>query len=198
MLKLMGVWAGMYPVIAHLGIWASFPRLAVSYLVSLILIALLFPPRYKQSGNILIASALVVSVVTLIKLNLDYLLIYLPPIIIPAGLLIIFLQSLQEEQIPVVTQFAMIIDGKSGHVERDYTRRITQLWVGVFTFMIVEAIGLSIFASIEIWSWATHIGNYFLIALVLTLEFIYRKYRFKSNDITFKKFILALVQYRWK
>ena len=198
MFKLMGLWIGVYPVIAHLGLWSSHPRLAVSYLVCLLLVILLYPPRYKQLINMLTATSLVIVVMTLVAFDLDYILIYLPPVAIPLGLLMVFARSLRTKEIPLITKFAMITEGKLDDEKKIYTRRITQLWSGVFAFMVLEGCSLAIWAPIEIWSWATHIGNYVLIALVLIIEFTYRQHRFKSTNENFKQFITALVEYRWK
>lgn len=198
MLRLMGLWAGTYPIVAHLGLWASLPRLVVGYLVGLLLVVLLFPPRYRQAGNIVTAIILIAAVYALVVFDLDYMIIYLPPVVIPAGLLVIFVQSLREKNIPMITQFSMIIEGDLDIERKDYTRRITQLWAGVFAFMVLEGVGLAVWTPMEMWSWATHIGNYILIASILLIEFIYRRHRFKSNNMDFRQFIIALVNHRWK
>lgn len=113
-------------------------------------------------------------------------------------LLILFAESLRYEQLPLITQFALITEGELNDEEKIYTRYVTQLWSGVFAFMVVEGIVLAIFTPIEIWSWVSYIGNYFLIAFILISEFIYRKQKFKSKNIKLKQFITALVKYSWK
>jgi len=199
MLRLTGVWIGIYPIVAHFGLWFSSPRLAVTYLMCLLMLVLLYPPRYRQLKNKILASSLVVTVVILAFFNLDYILIYIPPVVIPMALLVLFLQSLGKDQIPVITQFAnKMAEDNLGQEQIDYTRKVTQLWVIVFAVMVVEAIGLAIFARLEIWSWFTHIGNYGLIGFVLVIEFIYRKRRFKQKGSSFKQFITALAKHRWK
>ena len=198
MLRLMGVLIGFYPIVAHLGLWTAHPRLAVSYLIGLLLLVLLYPPRYLELKNIIISSVVLVCVMLLAFLDLDYLLIYLPPIVIPGALLMLFLESLRYGRTPLITQFALKIEGDLDDEQRIYTRHVTQLWASTFAFMVFEGIGLAIWSPIEIWSWVTHIGNYVLIALVLIIEFVYRKYRFKSKNIKFKQFITALAKHRWK
>lgn len=196
MLKRIGLLIGIYPIVAHFGLWTSHPRLAVSYLVGLLLVILLSPPRFSQVKNIVAASLLIFGVVALAIFKLDYMLIYLPPIFIPSMLMVVFLQSLKLGQVPLITRFAMKIEGDLDNERINYTRNVTKLWVIVFAFMVIEAVSLAFYSSINVWSWATHVGNYILIAFVLVAEFIYRKYRFKQNK-SFKEFIAALIQHRW-
>ena len=198
MLRLIGWGMGVYPVIAHLGLWTSLPRLAVSYLICLLLIVLLHPPHHRQLKNIVFASALIISVACLVAIDRDYLLIYLPPVIIPGMFMLLFLRSLRKGSIPLITQFQEQIKGKELSIERkNYTRKVTILWAAIFVFMILEALLVALLAPIEVWSWVTHIGNYVLIGLVLLIEFIYRKHRFKTEQGSFKQFILALSSHRW-
>jgi len=199
MLRLTGLWIGLYPVLAHLGIWTSSHRLVVLYLLGVLLFVLLYPPRYQQAKNILLAISLIAGVVVLMMLELDYVLIFLPPVFIPFVLLVVFMQSLGSSQVPLITQFAEKIEGGNLDSERKvYTRHVTQLWVVVFVIMIVEAIGLGIWASIDIWSWFTHIGNYVLIATILLFEFIYRCYRFNLKNTSFIQFVSDLMRFQWK
>jgi len=196
MLRRKFFWIAIYPIIAHIGLWISQPRLAIGYLVVLILFILLFPPRFAQFKNIVIASLMLVCILLLAKYEHDYMLIYLPPILIPGALMIVFLQSWQEGNIPLITKFAMKMEGDISDDRKLYTRRVTQVWTLVFALMVFEAIGLAIWTSLEVWSWFTHVGNYVVIFLVLIVEFIYRQYHFKKNN-SFKHFISKLVQHRW-
>ena len=75
---------------------------------------------------------------------------------------------------------------------------MTQLWVAVFAFMILDAIVLAVFASTETWSWVTHIGNYLLVVIVMLLEFVVRKYYFRDDTPDFKTFVSALSRHKWK
>jgi len=198
MLRLISVGIGIYPVVAHFGLWASAPRFAVGYLLGLLLLILLYPPRYKQIKNSVTAVFLLITVMALAYNQLDYLLIYMPPIVIPMTLLIVFLQSLVKDQIPLITQFAIQMEGGDRSDEQNnYTRKVTQLWAIIFAVMVFEAIFLALFASLQTWSWFTHIGNYGLITLVLIVEFIYRNHRFKQKKSNFKQFVIALTKYQW-
>ncbi len=199
MLKIAAYGIGFYPVVAHLGLRFFSPRLAVFYLLSLLLITLLYPPGCYQKKNNFIASILIVSVILLALNNLDHWLIYLPPTLIPSVLLTLFLQSLSQGNEPFITKFARSIETEELSSERiQYTRHVTQLWAAVFCFMIIESITLALLAPIEIWSLATHVGNYGLIALVVSVEFIYRRYKFKLESDQFVNFVLKLVRHRWK
>ena len=196
MLRQKFFWIGIYPIIAHFGLWVSQPRLAVGYLVGLLLFILLFPPRCLQFKNIGIASLVVVSTTYLFVYDLDYILVYFPPIFIPIVLMLVFMQSLRHKNVPLITQFATKMEGSLDDERKLYTKRVTQLWTVVFAFMVLEAIFLAIWSSVYVWSWFTHIGNYIVIALTLAIEFIYRKYRFKTKN-NFKVFISKLIQHSW-
>ena len=189
---------GIYPVVAHLGLWTSHPRLAVGYLFLLVLLVLLYPPRYSGIRNVISAAFLVIGMISLIALDLDYLLVYLPPVVIPSMLMLLFIQSLRTGNVPLITRFAQMTQGEEISDERKiYTRQVTIVWTSVFGFMILEGLIAALWTSIETWSWITHIGNYAIIATVLIIEFIYRKHRFDQDSGNFKQFIMALVKHRW-
>lgn len=198
MVRLSGALIGIYPIVAHIGIWASYPRLAVSYLVGLLLFLLLYPPRFLKLKNILVSIILLASIIYLFTVDMDIMLIYLPPILIPAVLMIVFIQSLQKDRIPLITKFALKTEVILDSEHMLYTRKVTILWASVFAFMVLEAIGLAVWSSQDVWSWVTHIGNYFLIALILIIEFIYRQQRFETKDSSFKNFVIQIVRHRWK
>ena len=199
MLRLVSWGIGFYPLVAHIGIWASHPRLAVSYLILLLFAILLCPPRYLRVENQVSAGLLIISVAFLAAFDLEYLLIYIPPVAIPGILLWLFMRSLGKGSEPVITKFARIMEDEELDREREiYTRQVTVIWAGVFVFMILEALILALWAPMPIWSWATHVGNYVLIATVLVAEIIYRQHRFKMDRGHIKQFILALARFRWK
>jgi len=197
MLWRTGFWIGIYPLVAHFGLWTSQPRLVVGYLLALVLFTLLSPPGFYQLKNIVFASVIVLTTISLAVFDLDRNLIYFPPVLIPTVLFIVFTQSLAVGQTPLITKFAIKSEGKLSVEKEHYTRQVTLLWACIFFFMVIEAISLAIVTSLNTWSWFTHIGNYILIAVVLILEFSYRRYRFKSNK-SFMQFIMALIKYRWK
>lgn len=125
-----------------------------------------------------------------------YLLIYLPPTILPLILLVVFLRSLTATNTPIITQFAIKIEGKLSVEKQLYTKNITKLWVIIFAFMVGQSIILAILAPLTVWSWATHIGNYILIALVIVAEFFYRQWRFGSNKMGIWRFIITLMTHK--
>ena len=199
MLRLVSWGIGFYPLVAHIGIWTSHPRLAVSYLIILLFAILLCPPRYLRTGNQILAVLLLFSVIFLVVFELENLLIYIPPVAIPGILLWLFIRSLSKGSVPLITQFAQKMEQEELGPEREiYTRQVTVAWAGVFGFMIAEGLVLAIWAPMAVWSWATHVGNYVLIATLLLVEICYRQHRFKMGRSHIKQFILALARLRWK
>jgi uncharacterized membrane protein len=199
MLRLVSWGIGFYPLVAHFGIWTSHARLAVGYLILLLFAMLLCPPRYLRTTNQALAGLLFISVICLAAFDLEYLLIYMPPVAIPCILLWLFIRSLGQGSVPVITQFAEKLEQEEMNPEREkYTRQVTILWAGVFGFMIIEALVLALWAPMAVWSWATHIGNYILIATVFIMEVCYRRYRFKMDRRQIKQFFFALIRHRRK
>lgn len=188
----------LYPLNAHLGLWTSHPEWSAAWLTGLVLLLLLRPPHHRQAGY-LVSAFLVLTVATwLMYQQQEIFILYLPPVIIPAGLGLVFARSLSSSQTPVITRFAIIIEnGKLSDEHKHYTRRVTQLWTVLFVLMTIVAIVLAIWAPVTLWSWVTHIGNYILIGVVVVSEFLYRRLRFKSTNGSFKKFIMALVTHKW-
>lgn len=196
--KLATAWIALYPLIAHLGLWTAHPEWSAAWLTGLVLLLLLRPPHHRQAAYLFTAIVAVATVGWLIYQQQEIFVLYLPPVVIPATLGVMFGRSLAIGQTPLITRFATLIEGgelDDGH--KRYTRRVTQLWTALFAVMVIMAIGLAIWAPVTLWSWVTHIGNYILIAVVLITEFIYRRLRFKSANNSFKHFVKALATHKW-
>jgi uncharacterized membrane protein len=180
----------LYPIVAQFSLWLNQQNLAVIYLFLLLILNLSYPPKITK---LILVIFLCIGFVLLFIFNLVSILIYLPPTLIPMILFFVFLNSLKNT--PIITQFALKIEGKLSFEKQQYTKKVTKLWLGIFAFMVVESIILALLTPIYIWSWATHIGNYILIAIVFIVEFKYRCYKFQTQG--FKQFIKAFMKVKY-
>ena len=108
--------------------------------------------------------------------------LYLPPIVLPCLMFMVFRRSLDEGEVPLVTRIGEAVHGPFCPRMRSYTRRVTQLWCFVFVFLAVMSALLALFASAHQWSWFTNFLFYLLIGVIFLLEFFVRRMRFRDFD----------------
>jgi len=165
----------IYPIVAHLGILLDQVPWAASYLIIVIYLnslkwLILRSIITKYSVMFIVA----VMLYALFHFELQTWLIYLPPVLIPTWLAVIFLGSLRSER-ALISQIAERIEGEQLDAQHlRYTRRLTVIWGGVFIAMICEAVGLAIWATFELWSWWVHVGNYLIVAALFLGEMLLR------------------------
>lgn len=104
----------------------------------------------------------------------DRWLLALPPILINAGLMILFQRTLRRGSVPMISRFAAVWRGTLDARTRHYTLRATQAWVIFFALMTVESILLALFASPPVWSLFTELLNYLFAALFFVVEYAVR------------------------
>jgi len=109
-------------------------------------------------------------------------LLYLPPVLIPALLFVVFVRSLGQGNEPLVTGIAEKAQGPLTLVMRVYTRQVTIVWAVVFAFMVLNAILLPVYARPEIWSLFTNFINYILCGILFLGEYYFRLWRFPDQD----------------
>ncbi|MCU7802133.1 MAG: hypothetical protein KZQ96_02965 [Candidatus Thiodiazotropha sp. (ex Lucinoma borealis)] len=106
--------------------------------------------------------------------------IYLPPILVPSILLVLFAGSLFNGREAFITRIASKMSNeKLSMKETNYTRKVTWLWSGFFILIITETVFVTIFANKEVWSLFANIYNYVFIGTLFVLEYAFRIYYFK-------------------
>jgi len=187
----------IYPVIAHLGILFDQVIWAVSYLlVAVYLNSLKWLSRRNNLDKYALTIVFAFLLYVLFDFELQTIIVYLPPVLIPAWLAVVFLGSLRTEH-AFITQIAERIEGEpldARHLL--YTRRLTTIWGCVFILMIVEALVLAIWASFDLWSWWVHIGNYFIVATLFLGEMLLRPLFIGQRAKVFQMF-KELLQRNW-
>ncbi len=106
--------------------------------------------------------------------DMGYALFYLPPILINAILGIYFGRSLVSGRVPVITHFAIIMDGWSGGNVTSYTQKLTLAWAVFFGVMALESLLLALFAPLDVWSLFTNLLNYLFVAIFFIVEYFIR------------------------
>ena len=168
-----------YPIALHLIILSGHTQAAVWILL---IIALLHSLLIFSSGQGRLTELPVPGIAVLAVISLfidDASILYLPPILIASGLLVIFGRTLQPGEEPLITQFARRVERESDAAVLLYTRRLTWVWTLFFAAMLIESILLALFAPIEVWSLFTNLINYLLIAGLFALELLYRVFHFR-------------------
>lgn len=102
--------------------------------------------------------------------------LYAPPLLVILLLLGLFGRSLLPGHEPLVSRIARIMhDAPSIELLR-YTRAVTVGWVVFLALMLLEVIGLTLFATPEQWSLFTNFYNYFFMGIFFLLEFALRRF----------------------
>ena len=169
-----------YPIALHWSIVQGNIRTAVWILL---LLSLAHSLLALGAGGVqriaeLVAPALATATAISLYLN-DASILYLPPILINATLLLLFGRTLLPGQEPLITQFARRVEGEKDEDVLKYTSGLTRIWTLFFILMLIEAIGLALFAPIEIWSLFTNLINYLLMLGLFLIEIVYRVIRFR-------------------
>lgn len=81
-----------------------------------------------------------------------------------------FGRSLREGQVPLCTQFALIVHGSLPTEARSYARRVTIAWTIFFVAMVIALLLLFIAAPLPAWSAFANFGAAPLVALMFVAE----------------------------
>ena len=171
-----------YPFILFFSIVYSIPELRV-WSVLLLVVGLLF----KQLVSLRKSSwILTLFVATLCLISQGWVwasyVPFLPTIIIPAFIMLLFGQSLLPGQEPIVTAIGESARGPLTPKMRKYTRRVTEFWVFIIFFLVSVSAVLFFNGWLTLWSFMASIGNYVVIVSVFIGEFCIRKSYFPDHD----------------
>ncbi len=104
--------------------------------------------------------------------------LYLPSIALPSLLAWLFGRTLLTGRMALIEQIARGTRPQLPDYMAAYARRLTQMWVLIFCLMAGSATLLALSGQREIWSLVTNFGNYVLIAVIVLVEYVYRRWRF--------------------
>jgi uncharacterized membrane protein len=109
-------------------------------------------------------------------------LLYAPSVLIPAALCWFFGRTLAAGRQPLVATVALAARPATPDYLLRYSRRLTQLWTGIFAAMCAWDLGLAVFAPHAAWSFMANCGNYVVIGVAVGGEYLFRRLRFRDYD----------------
>jgi uncharacterized membrane protein len=172
-----------YPLLTHIAIWQN--KLELALLILGIIAGLFLISRSKQPNKnsavlfeFALWTGLIIISVCIVQIGATKVTLYLPPILLISFFLINFGKTLLPGKEPLITKIARVVFQDDGPETAAYTRRVTWLWTCFLGIILVQTIGLSLFAPIEIWSLFTNVLNYLFMCLLFIIEYIYRQVRF--------------------
>lgn len=197
----MTLLAFAYPLIAHLSIFAGHVEVAVYFLGAIFFLPLLFGLIQQQRMDMWrVLCALCGLVVLILAEQQAELFVQSHPILIYGFMFLFFSSTLSAGSVPLITRFAILIRGEeASELVKQYGRRVTVAWALFFLVMIAVSLLLSIYASLETWSWFANFFSYLLIGVMFVIEFAVRRMVLKEQvDYSFRQFIQGLkgVDYR--
>ncbi len=189
-----------YPVVVHLSIYLGHAVWAVYYLSLLFALPLLFSLMQKRRPSWLVALSTLYSILIFwLASNQPENLLFAQPVIINLLLFFIFVSTLSENSVPLITRFTIILRPEVPDVVMVYCRWVTWAWAFFFLMLAVLSWLIAIYASIETWSWFANVLTYIFIGSMFIVEYIIRKMVLKGHvDRSFIQFIrdLRRVDYR--
>jgi uncharacterized membrane protein len=139
-----------------------------------------------------LAPSLVLALALLGRFLDNRLYLLLLPASINAALLVTFGASLFSP-VPMVERFARLQVSDLSEAECRYCRKVTWLWCVFFLLNGSAAALLAAFGSVA--TWAIYVGciSYVLVGLVMSVEYLCRKYRFRRFGTGWHDRVLAWV-----
>lgn len=193
----------LYPLLAHLATmlhsgWPSISNWLAWLALSVFFVVPMLPALLKPSRNAWLVLALIISLLTLCAwTGFARFLMYIPPVLIPLSVLVLFARSLRSGQIPIVTRVARQIRGELPPELDRYTRVVTQCWVVLLATLAIWSVLLALYATPEFWSLMTNLVQYLILASVFLLEYLFRRWYFRHLEHeSFPTMILALFRTR--
>ncbi|MFC4727738.1 ketosynthase [Coralloluteibacterium thermophilus] len=190
-----------YPVLAHLALHYRSMPLTVAAGLALAVAALWKPLGERRPAAWATLAAVAAALLWLASLRLAVLPLYLPPVAANLFLAWLFARTLRPGVKPLIERLVWHLHGRPAALEpalRDYARCLTWLWTGFFGGVAAVSAVLALFADPDgvlalaglhnplplpqqWWFWFTNVINLALAALIMAVEFGYRRRRFPEH-----------------
>lgn len=176
-----------YPVAVHTSVILEFPLMGFGVLLAAVSVYLLKTAWVQAQDQkpirwiVWLGVCVLIGLITVaVRWDATYTL-FLPPVLISLSLLVLFGRTLLPGCEPLITVIARLEQGGELPPELvSYTRNLTWIWTGFVAAMMLEAVLLAAYASLELWSLVTNILNYVFIVTLFVGEYIYRTVRFPN------------------
>lgn len=172
-----------YPLLAHLATIRHDARLQWAALACLAAIPLYARLRAGRPGAWLLWLALAAALYGLVFAGGGQYALFLPPVLLPAALGLLFGESLLRGRTPLITRVARAARGGSLPPElAQYTRRVTLMWTLLLSSLALTAAALALLAPLHAWSLFTNLVSYLILAAVFPLEYGWRRWRHRRFE----------------
>ena len=163
------------PIAAHILIEIGL----VSYSLVPIYCALLIPLGIAMGLSwplSIVQAAVAAGVITIVMRLLENpeIVVYVPSVVIPFSLGLIFALTLLPGRTPLITRFADSVQKDSPPKMNRYTHNLTMIWAAILWGLALESVLLAYWGTIEIWSLFANILNYLIIVIFMAGEFFVR------------------------
>ena len=178
-----------YPLLVHLLISFKAPAVAVAGLVVTSLVYFYSVLRLNQNVRTRLAWVSLYALLALLgALNLFTNTVYalfLPPVLVNLGLLLLFGLTLRRGSVPLVERL-MRLEYTAGELPpalARYARNLTRVWVGFFGAVAFTSALLAVTAPLELWSLFSNVLSYVFGILLLFAQYAYRALRYREYGV---------------
>ena len=168
-----------YPLLSHFSAVLGLPLLQWLALVVLCAVPQYAALRALRPRNWLLLALLAGLLFLLTQAGGGLYALWIPPVVLPAMAAALFIGTLREGQVPLVTRMARAERGTLPPELVSYTRAVTRLWAWLLSAMTLAAVVLALFASPWLWSLFTNFVCYALLALMFAGEYAFRRVKFR-------------------
>jgi uncharacterized membrane protein len=178
-----------YPLFVHLLISLKAPAIAVAGLVVTSLVYFYMVLRLRQNAGTRLAwiglYALFAALGALSLLTNTVYALFLPPVLVNLGLLLLFGMTLRRTSVPLIER-VMRMEYPAGELPPPlarYARNVTRVWVGFFGAVALTSAALAVAAPLEQWSLFSNVLSYVFGILLLLAQYAYRALRYREYGV---------------
>lgn len=172
----------LYPLAVHVLVLLGAPHVAVVTLVAVCALGLLLLKQHGRAALPWVALYGVLSGIALANVVTGAVFaLFLPSVAVNLALMLLFGMSLRRGKIALIERLMCIEyeDDLAPPLAR-YARTLTWVWTLFFALTALANALLAALAPIAVWSWFANIGNFLLVALLLSVQHLYRMVRFRT------------------
>lgn len=183
-----------YPALIHLSLAFDRPVIIAGIWLVISILGLAMAIQKASVLATLFFGIILVASIGLWSRGRELDLMFLPPVLINATLLMIFAKTLLPGETPLVSRVASLWRGTLDDAVGRYTRWVTIAWVVFFAIMMVESIVLALYAPVHVWSLFANLLNYLFVVLFFVVEYRLRFYFLPDHEhLSFRDFSRLLM-----
>ena len=178
-----------YPLLVHLLILYKVPAVAVAGLVVASLVYFYTILKLRQGLRMRLAWVglyVLLAAVGLLNLLTDTVYaLYLPSLLINAGLMTMFGLTLRRDSMPLIERL-MRMEYHGGELPAAlvrYARQLTRIWTGFFAAVVLISLVLAVNAPLEVWSLFANVLSYPFVILLFLAQYAWRALRYRQYGL---------------